>query len=119
MEKMDKMTDGFTPTLFLSGINTPVCAMYLITKPHFIIGKSHESDAITDFSSEISRTQACIDLTENGYTITDQNSTNCTFLNGNVLAPGIPYALNDGDIVMFSRFQFRVVKINTTGGTHE
>lgn len=112
MKELEREQPAFQPTLILNGINTPVCAAYLITKPHFVIGKSHESDAIMDFSSEISRTQACIDWTENGYTITDLNSTNRTFLNGSVLAPDMPYELNSGDVVTFSWFQFRVSKLN-------
>ncbi|GAA6616015.1 FHA domain-containing protein [Scytonema sp. NUACC26] len=47
----------------------------------------------------VSRAHARVhwDWNQNSYTILDDNSRNGTYLNGNMLAPGVPYRLNHGD----------------------
>lgn len=98
----------FQQNMMLYGINTPVCAIYLVTKPEFSVGYSSDCDAVLSFSREISRHHARI-IWENGiYSVIDSNSTNHTFLNGKVLEPEKSYELRGGDQLSFASFLFDV-----------
>lgn len=106
-------TKEFVPSIFLTGINTPICATYLVTKPDFLLGQAYDCDAILDFSKEISRFHAQITWNEKtGYSIIDLDSSNKTFVNGHVLAPKVSYPLKPGDKIVFSSYQFQVEQIN-------
>ena len=101
----------FSISLLISGINTPTCATYLVTKPAFVLGKAESCDAVMPFSEEISREHARIAWTPEGYTITDLNSTNGTFLNGMMLRQNETRALNPGDRIGISTVLFSVEAI--------
>ena len=101
----------FTISLLISGINTPTCATYFITKSDFILGKADSCDAVLSFSEEISREHAKISWHSDGYKITDLNSTNGTFLNGAMLRPNEPQILSSGDRIGLSTFLFSVEAI--------
>ena len=101
----------FSISLLISGINTPTCATYLVTKPDFILGKADSCDAVMPFSEEISREHAKISWNSDGYTLTDLNSTNGTFLNGIMLHPGEPQVLTPRDRIGISTFLFSVEAI--------
>ena len=101
----------FSISLLISGINTPTCATYLITKPEFVLGKSESCDAVMAFSEEISREHAKITWGTEGYSIIDLNSTNGTFLNGMLLHPNEPQVLTPGDRIGISTFLFSVEAI--------
>ncbi len=101
----------FLLSLLISGINTPTCATYFITKTEFILGKAESCDAVIPFSEEISREHVKISWNPEGYTITDLNSTNGTFLNGMMLRPNEPHALASGDRIGISTFLFSVESI--------
>lgn len=101
----------FSINMLISGINTPDCATFIITKPEFILGKADSCDAVLPFSEEISREHAKISRTPDGYTLTDLNSTNGTFLNGMMLRPGEPQPLVPGDRIGISTFLFSVESI--------
>ncbi len=101
----------FSVSMLISGINTPTCATYIVTKPEFVLGKSDSCDAALSFSEEISREHAKISWSPDGYTLTDMNSTNGTFLNGVMLRPGEPQALVPGDRIGISTFLFSVEAI--------
>jgi len=50
---------------------------------------------------------------EGGWSLVDQRSRNCTYLNGERLSPGERHLLQDGDRIGFSssvEFRFRTVK---------
>lgn len=49
----------------------------------------------------VSRTHAIIEITEQGITITDLNSTNGTFINNFRLPAELPYPLQNGDELQF------------------
>lgn len=98
----------FSISLLISGINTPTCATYLVTKPEFVLGKADSCDAVVSFSEEISREHAKITWSSDGYAITDLNSTNGTFLNGRMLRANEPQALASGDRIGLSTFLFSV-----------
>lgn len=102
----------FSPSIYLRGINTPYCAMYLVDKPSFVIGKDDNCDAIAYFSNEISHQHARIDWCNDHWTITDLNSTNGTYLNGRRLTPNKGYPLHIGDRFKLSSFSFAVERIN-------
>ncbi len=101
----------FSISLIISGINTPTCATYFVTKPEFVLGKSDLCDAVMSFSEEISREHARISWGKEGYTITDLNSTNGTFLNGVALPTDEPQVLTPGDRIGISTFLFSVEAI--------
>lgn len=102
----------FYPNTILLGQNTPICAIFLITKPEFIIGYSTDCDAVLHFSREISRHHACISWTNDSYEIKDLGSTNHTFLNGTELIPETKYKVNPGDHIAFASFTFEIIAIN-------
>lgn len=104
MEELYEMS----PLVFLSGLNTPTCTMYLVNRPSFIIGRAEECNAALRFSSAISRKHARIDWQEGRYTLTDLGSTNHTYINGVELIPNKPYPLKPRDTVSFSDFSFLV-----------
>ncbi len=54
----------------------------------------------------VSRRHALIHREEDGYYITDLNSTNGTRINGRRLLPNTPCRLSSGDIVRLGRFEF-------------
>ena len=101
----------FSISLMISGLNTPACATYLVTKADFVLGKADTCDAVMSFSEEISREHARITWNSDGYSITDLNSTNGTFLNGMMLRPNEPHALASGDRIGLSTFLFSVEAI--------
>lgn len=103
---------GFTPDMLLCGVNTPVCATFLIDKPEFTLGKAEECDGMITFSNEISRNHARIAWRDGQYYLTDLDSTNKTFLNGRVLVPHEENLLSPGDRVTLSTWIFQLEKIN-------
>ena len=102
---------SLTAPLLLTGLNTPVCAAYLVEKLPFVLGKAEDCDAVLYFSSEISRHHARIERTGDHVTITDLSSANHPRLNGGLLTPGAPYPIKPGDQLSFSAFHFLVEEI--------
>ncbi len=60
------------------------------------------SNTIQVLSPTVSGEHAKIELTRQGHTITDLNSTNGTFVNGKRLEPHKPYRLTSNDIIRFT-----------------
>lgn len=78
-----------------------------IEKPVFLIGKKEsEVDGFID-SSCISRVHAKVELEKGEYYITDMNSTNGTYLNGECLEYRQRVCLKPGDQVVFGRLDYR------------
>ncbi len=78
-----------------------------VSSAHFLIGKerSKVSYCIADNTS-VSRTHALITKKGSGYFISDQGSTNFTFVNGNKLVPHQDTALEDKAIIKISDEEF-------------
>ena len=104
--------EPFIPELYLWGINTPVCAAYLIDKPVFTLGKAETCDGILAFSEEISREHARITRKHGAYYLSDLDSLNKTFLNGHPLVPHEEYPIRTGDRITLSIYNFHVDHIN-------
>lgn len=103
---------AFSPSVYIRGVNTPHCAMYLITKTQFVIGKDTDCDAVAYFSNEISHKHARIAWHDEQYWITDLESTNGTCVNGKRLVPNTEHKLSVGDRIKISSFVFVVEQIN-------
>lgn len=102
---------AFKPSLFISGINTPVCVQLLINKPDFTLGKSENCDGILVFSDEISREHCKIIWRNGAYYAMDLNSTNSTCINGEELVPGREYPIQPGDQLRLSASIFLIEQI--------
>lgn len=102
----------FQQNMLLYSINAPVCAIYLVTKPDFMIGSALDCDAVLRFSREVSRHHARIIWNNGTYMVEDLGSTNHTFINGDVLAPNQPQPLQNRDQVSFASFSFEVKVAN-------
>ncbi len=112
MELPEESSPSFSPDMMLCGVNTPVCAAYLINKTKFVLGKSDSCDGVISFSPEISHNHAQITWENGIYYITDLKSTNRTFLNGKALPPLQKRILRSGDRITLSTFIFQVQRIN-------
>lgn len=75
----------------------------LINKPEFMIGRTREMDFILPENKGISRKHACIRFEDQEYYLSDLDSTNHTFLNGNQLIPGRRYKLKSGDEILIGK----------------
>ena len=81
------------------------------TPKRTLLGRKIGSDAAPDLDLTpfgalemgVSRLHAAIDFMENGVTITDMNSTNGLYLNGEPLAPRTEHSLTDGDEIHLGR----------------
>lgn len=60
-------------------------------------------------NSSVSACHAQIQVRGNSYILTDTNSTNHTFVNGQIIPSSTEYVLKDGDRISFSNEEFRFV----------
>ena len=60
-------------------------------------------DFVLPENKGISRKHACIEFEDQEFYLSDLNSTNHTFLNGNQLMPGKKYKLKSGDEIMIGK----------------
>lgn len=82
-----------------------------INRQQFTIGKEkNKVDYCISGDSTISRSHARISAAGGGYTVSDLNSTNGTFVNGVKVEPGRSAALKNGDKLVLSEeeFEFRM-----------
>lgn len=84
-----------------------------INKTMFFIGKGTNTDIPNDLvvkNNAVSRNHAYLQPTPNGATITDNNSSNGTFINGERIPSLIKRELKNGDVVLLAdeKFIFRV-----------
>lgn len=77
--------------------------LVLINKPLFMIGRIREMDFILPENRGISRKHACIEFEAQEFYLSDLNSTNHTFLNGQQLIPGKKYKLKAGDEILIGK----------------
>lgn len=82
-----------------------------INKPIFRLGKerSYVDYFVTD-NSAISRSHANVIIRDGKYYIVDTNSTNHTYVNGNMIQSNVEYEINDKDMIKLANedFEFRV-----------
>ena len=76
---------------------------------NFTIGR-HSANEITIVDYSISKEHAVIKKKGNHYIVTDRNSTNGTFQNGDRLAPGIECILQPKDVLTLGRFGFMFMR---------
>lgn len=80
-----------------------------INKSMFFIGKSDKADIPNDYiikNSAVSRNHAYLQLTEGGASITDNNSSNGTFVNGERIPALAVIELKNGDIVRLANEEY-------------
>ena len=80
----------------------------------FFIGKSDKSEIPNDYivkNNAVSRNHAYFQLNANSATVTDNNSSNGTFINGERIPSMVTKELKNGDIVKLANeeFVFRVI----------
>ena len=74
-----------------------------IRKKEFLIGRQTEADFSLANSRSVSRRHACIRTEGGKYYLSDLNSTNFTFLNGQKIEPGRRVQLSDRDEIMVGK----------------
>ena len=79
----------------------------VIDKTEFVIGKNpYKVDAVISKSANVSREHCKIIFSDNTYYITDNNSTNGTFVNGNKIAKGQIVPINEGDNITIADVEY-------------
>lgn len=59
---------------------------------------------------QVSRHHASVSQSEGRYQLTDLNSRNHTYLNGDKLEPGVPYTLENHDLITILRYAFSFIE---------
>jgi hypothetical protein len=91
-------------------MNAPERIAINITKDEFVIGKKAELvDCAISFNKMISRVHCKINRTSNGYTVTDLQSTNGTYVNRVKLQSNVPHPIGNGDIIRLANSDFQVL----------
>lgn len=72
----------------------------------FKIGKSTDCDFVVTDNKTVSRHHAVIESREGSFYITDQNSTNRSYVNNKLIEPGKAKELNYGDVIRLSDEEF-------------
>lgn len=105
----------FKPSLLISGVNTSDCVQLLINAETFVLGKDEDCNGRLDFNTEISRHHCEIIWRDGLYYVKDRGSTNHTYLNDIMLAPGTEYPLEAGDRLQLSTSVFTVEEFHQRG----
>ncbi|MCE9645499.1 MAG: FHA domain-containing protein [Chloroflexi bacterium] len=100
--------------VYPSGTTTPIA---VTEDKEFVLGRETggESEKIVDltsldgFAMGVSRRHAMIRAVENGYMLIDLNSSNGTWLNGQILVPTILYELPSGSNVQLGHLKLVVI----------
>lgn len=80
-----------------------------IIKSEFRVGSANSNDAVIH-SPTVSREHACITLRDGSYYLEDLNSTNGTYLNGELLAYRVPMPLKSSDRLRFADVPYRFTR---------
>lgn len=82
-----------------------------LDKEMFRIGRGHENDLILEKEQTIGRLHSEIVREASDFYILDCNSTNGTYLNGNLLIRGEKYKLNHQDMIQFAKVKaiFKII----------
>jgi pSer/pThr/pTyr-binding forkhead associated (FHA) protein len=111
-------SEGMALHLLNSGQPVGLCM-----EPEFILGRADDtiSEPMFDvtrfdaFALGVSRRHAIIKAAEDKYVLTDANSSNGTWLNGNRLLPNKPHDLPSGSIIQLGRLKLVVVYVHPPG----
>ena len=98
---------GFTGLTFVSR-DVRRCRDLTMESRIAVIGKQENEVDLCIRNEAVSRTHAKVEQDENGFFLTDLNSTNGTIINGEQAVPFRRYPLQDGDRVGFAAIYFRV-----------
>ncbi len=82
---------------------------YPIQKPAFFIGKGNNTSIVNDLivpNQNVSRNHAVIENNGGAYFLTDSNSLNGTFVNGERLAANMKRQLKNGDTLRFANEEY-------------
>jgi len=79
----------------------------IINKPTFFIGRERAYVDHCILDATISRVHCKLCYKDNGWYLTDCNSTNATYLNGNRVLPNAEFVLKDGDEIRLANIRFR------------
>ena len=114
-----KITKAFPPPsagllLFLLNSGAPIG---LCKEKEFILGRGGASTSkpvfdLSDFDAYamgVSRSHALITAVEDKYVLSDLNSANGTWLNGDRLLPAKPYDLPSGAVIQLGRLKLAVI----------
>jgi len=92
---------------FLSPVeNNSAEARVYIAGERLTVGRSPENDLQLNVNT-VSGRHAEIHRSEGVCTVVDLNSTNKTYVNGEVLKPNVPVRLKNGDLIAFNKTRFR------------
>lgn len=95
--------------LLLTAMHTPTRVEIPITKDSFVLGKKvGVVDGVISFNDKISRIHCRIDRRGNGYTVTDLQSANGTYVNGKRLVANQPHQIGHGDVIRMANSDFQV-----------
>lgn len=96
--------------LTLVSMNAPTRISIDVNKDEYVLGKSKDkADYAIVFNKMISRSHCKVNKTESGYTVTDLQSTNGTFVNKKRLVPRVPQKIKNGDVVRLANSDFQVI----------
>lgn len=96
--------------LTIVAINAPTRISIDVNKDDFVLGKKQEKvDYAITFNKMISRIHCKINKTGDGFTVTDLQSANGTYVNKKRLIPNNPQTINNGDIIRMANSDFQVI----------
>lgn len=102
------------PDILLKSLVRENCEDLHIHKFPAIIGKDVRDPCCCIPVSTVSRRHARIDLYGREYRLTDLNSSNGTYINGEMIKPHQPMMLKEGDSIIFSDTEFIFEKAEET-----
>lgn len=111
-EPIVRLEKKFVPSLYICGLNTPSCIQFLINLEVFTVGSGKDNNGIVAAEAMgLSPAHCVIEYAEEGYTITDKNSLNGTFVNNRRLLPETKYPIRNGDQLRLGMALFSVDEI--------
>jgi pSer/pThr/pTyr-binding forkhead associated (FHA) protein len=100
LSNLQKIPEGKAGIVVIKGPN--VGEKFFLIKPKFEIGRSHDSDILLD-DVTVSRKHAVLDKVGNDYIISDLNSLNGTYVNGEIVNNS---KLKNGDKIQIGKYIF-------------
>ena len=79
---------------------------FYISRENFLIGKNPDCDGVININPAISRRHCRIQKKEDGWYLSDQGSSNHTYLGGRMLAQGEEVLLHDQDVIRLADMDF-------------